>query len=105
MRGNDMTYTLFLDDERHPVDDRCVVARDYKEAVAFVEDYGTPSHVQFDHDLGDGPTGYDFAKWLVDRALDGGGFPDTYDVHSQNPIGKTNIMSIMDGYIKYKQGG
>jgi len=93
-----MKYKLFLDDERYPVDDTSVVVRSYQEACQYVENYGTPSHVDFDHDLGGGPTGYDFAKWLIERALDGRGFPLTYSVHSQNPVGKQNIIGVMENY-------
>ena len=96
-----MTYSLFLDDERHPVNDNCVVVRDYYQACGYVVKNGTPIHVDFDHDLGTGPTGYDFAKWLVDRSLDGHGFPQSFDVHSQNPIGRRNIIDLMNGYMQY----
>lgn len=97
-----MTYIMFLDDERYPVDESCVVVRSYAEAVGTVMSMGVPKHVDFDHDLGDGPNGYDFAKFLVGVALDGGGFPESYSVHSQNPVGKGNIEGIMEGYISHK---
>lgn len=99
-----MTYTLFLDDERCPTDDSSVIVRSYNEAVAYVREHGTPDHVDFDHDLGEGRSGYDFAVWLCDRALDGGGFPATYDVHSQNPIGKRKIIDIMNDMYTYREG-
>ena len=96
-----MTYTLFIDDERFPVSAESVIVRSFDKAVEYVETNGTPVHVDFDHDLGDGKTGHDFAKWLVDRALDGHGFPESYAVHSQNPIGAQNIRATMDAYLRF----
>ena len=100
-----MTYTLFLDDERDPVDDASIVCRSFDSAVICVELHGTPTHVDFDHDLGGGETGFDFAKWLIDWALDGNGFPKSYAIHSQNPVGAANIRGVMDGYYRHVKGG
>lgn len=91
-----MTYTLFLDDERFPTDENSVIVRTFNEAVDYVNKNGTPKHVDFDHDLGFGRTGYHFAMWLCERALDGEGFPESYDVHSQNPIGRKKIIDLMN---------
>ncbi len=95
-----MTYTLFLDDERFPADETNVVVRSFDEAREYIYKHGTPKHVCFDHDLGYGPNGYHFALWLTDRDLDGFGFPESYSVHSQNPVGAANIKSVMDSYMK-----
>jgi hypothetical protein len=92
---------MFLDDERFPAFDGAVICRSFDDAKACVLSRGVPCHVHFDHDIGDGPTGHDFAKWLVEFALDGNGFPRGFDVHSQNPIGARNIVETMNGYIKY----
>ena len=97
-----MTYVMFLDDERYPVGESSIVVRSYEEAVEVVMSMGVPKHVDFDHDLGEGMNGYDFAKFLVEVALDGGDFPESYSIHSQNPIGKRNITGIMENYIKHR---
>ncbi|MGV7535225.1 cyclic-phosphate processing receiver domain-containing protein [Mycobacterium kansasii] len=96
-----MTYTLFLDDERHPVDETNIVVRSFEEAVDYVRANGTPKHVCFDHDLGELRNGYHFALWLTDWNMDGNGFPESYSVHSQNPVGADNIRGIMDGYMDF----
>ena len=96
-----MTYTLFLDDERHPTDHTNVIVRSFNDATEYVMTHGTPGHVCFDHDLGFGKTGYDFAHWLIDRDLDGFGFPETFSVHSQNPIGAANIRMAMESYMRH----
>lgn len=99
-----MTYTLFLDDERDPTDPSSVVCRSYEEAVLAVTFMGMPEHIDFDHDLGHGKNGHDFAKLLVDYALSGRGFPVSYAVHSQNPVGAENIRNAMDSYYRFING-
>ena len=106
-----MSWKLFLDDERYPPDDSrdWVVARNFDDAVWFVEHYGFPAYISFDHDLGSegNRTGMDFAKWFINHAEDvmlqhGGSFtfPDFY-VHSQNPVGAENIESYMINAYRY----
>lgn len=101
-----MTYKLFLDDERLPVEGNWVVVRNYDAAVVAVETLGMPYYISFDHDLGDSRTGYDFAKYLVEYDL----LHDvwrksedfSYYVHSQNPIGKENIERYLESYLLQK---
>lgn len=105
-----MTYRLFLDDEREPPDDggSWVVARSYREAISImITREEVPYLISFDHDLGEGRTGYDLAKWLVETDLwYGGKYLATnfrFVVHSQNPIGKQNIEGLLSGYLKQKE--
>lgn len=101
-----MFYTMFLDDKRFPVrrSDAQVICRSYDEAVAYVNGMGrAPNWIDFDHDLGVGPTGYDFAKFLIEKDLDSPGFIPVefgYYVHSQNPVGVRNIRNILDSYLE-----
>lgn len=101
----DNMYKLFLDDERDPTfkDYDAVVVRTYDEAVEYVTQFGLPSFISFDHDLGKNQkTGFDFAKWLVERDLDRNEMSnDTFSfyVHSQNPIGKANIEGLLLQYL------
>ena len=103
--GDDLSYMLFLDDLRAPPDQTWIVARSYDAAVHYVEHYGMPSCVSFDHDLGEGATGLDFAHWLIDRHLDGEALPDdfAFAVHSRNPIGGENITALMRGFLRHIQ--
>lgn len=56
--------------------------------------------IHFDHDLGEGKSGYDCAKWLVDWCIENGyGVPD-YTIHSANPVGRQNIESVFESYWK-----
>lgn len=127
-----MVYYLFLDDLRYPHTTTHVslpmhsytVVRSYKEFCDIITLRGLPKYVTFDHDLsdthyqhidGDIPyeqftekTGYDCAKWLVDYCVERDlPLPD-YHCHSMNPVGKINILSILDSYrrmYKIKQYG
>lgn len=105
-----MTWNLFIDDERFPPNDgrEWVIARNFAEATSQVFSKGFPSYISFDHDLGNNEmTGYDIAKTLVEIDMDDRKckFPDDFKfyVHSQNPIGKKNIESYLNNYLKYKE--
>ena len=102
---------MYLDDIREPKDSYDVIVRSYEEAVMFVQKNGIPSYISFDHDLGCEDTGeilkrgYDFAKWLVDMDIENiYKFPDnfSFNIHSANPIGRNNINSILNNYLKFK---
>lgn len=108
-----MGYALFLDDERHPSlpppgGGEWVVCRSFSQAVMRLHFLGAPEYVSFDHDLTHrGPTGYDFAKLLVETDIeDGGGFLPagfSFGVHSANPIGRGNIEGLLSGYLSFRK--
>lgn len=98
-----MTYKMFIDDERFPVDgDDSIICRGMYGFKWITDRYGFPYYISFDHDLGDGPTGYDIAKYIVSCDLDGGVLPEDFSfyVHSQNPIGKANIEGLLMNYLE-----
>lgn len=77
--------------ERPQVD----VARNYNEAIALLQ-ANKYDMICFDHDLGENqPTGMDIAKWIVSN-LD---YKFEFYVHSANPIGRTNIDSLLRQWI------
>lgn len=97
---------LFLDDIRPAPDATWTIARTYDEAVAIVDVHGFPDTVSFDHDLGDDiMTGVSFARFLVDLDLDKATMPAsfTYTVHSANPVGRDNIVGLLDRYLRWKK--
>jgi len=105
------TTKLYLDDIREPKNSGYTIVRSFDEAVQFVQDFGIPTYISFDHDLGcdeNGTvykSGYDFAKWLVEIDLDDDiKFPNnfTFNVHSANPIGRHHIETILNNYLKFK---
>lgn len=124
-----LNYNLFLDDERKVEDvswivyPPCewIVVRSYQQFVDVIIQSGVPQRVSFDHDLADQhyaeyvnstktgffnynkileKTGYHACKWLIEHCLEKKiPFPEYY-IHTMNPIGKTNIQSLIDSYRK-----
>ena len=96
---------MFLDDEREPKTPGVwAVARNFEDAVSLCVPLA-PDYISFDHDLGDGPTGYDFAKWLVERDLERPGFIPAgfeFNVHSANVVGRANIEHLLSNYLKQR---
>ena len=98
-----MTYKLFIDDERYPVKPDWFIARNSYDAIYAVKEYGLPSEIAFDHDLGSRDTSMVFLYALSDYMLDSDlKFPSgfKYSVHSQNPVGAKNIDMFMKNFIK-----
>ena len=118
-------YNLFLDDVRLPnhvtwVDlppnQHYSVVRNYQEFVDLITLRGIPKFVTYDHDLSDDhyghglrgdnipydqyaeKTGYDCAKLLGDYCMKKGVKHPPYQVHSMNPVGKSNIISYVESY-------
>lgn len=56
----------------------------------------------FDHDLGHDMTGMDCAKYLIDYIISTNDIVPYYEVHSNNPAGKENIISYIESYKKIK---
>lgn len=105
--GGVNTLKIFLDDERFPAgqgDNTWMIIRDYEDFVRVVTEYGIPDEISFDHDLGDGPTGYDCAKWICDHMLDNNLFRKfDYYVHSQNPVGAKNIDMYLKNFFEHME--
>ena len=106
LERDDMSWSLFLDDNRDPKTDRdWKIARSVAEAKHLVQLLGVPEYISFDHDLDENGTGYDFARWLVEQELEGRlRIPVNFDfnVHSANAIGATNIYYYLKGYLKQR---
>ena len=102
----------WLDDERDPKvflpdrkrNDTVIWIRDYKTFKRRIIEFLLPDVIWFDHDLGEEKTGKDCANFLVDYCLDRGVPLPEYHSQSQNPVGKENILKLLDSYDKfYKQ--
>jgi hypothetical protein len=113
-----MSYNLFIDDERVPMDVKWgtwqdqalyrdadwVIARNWGDVLEIVLTFGFPKLISFDHDLGeDEKTGYEIARKLCDMIMDGIPLPENFDymVHSKNPVGAQNISNYMESFLKY----
>ena len=98
------SYSVFLDDIRDPKKKYDYIARSSKEAIMIVKKIKiVPSHISFDHDLGEDDTAMKFINWLIDAVLDNDieYRPIDFNVHSANPIGSKNIEGKMNGFIKH----
>jgi hypothetical protein len=133
-----MMVKIYLDDLRTPVDQTWIVCRNYDEFVKKVDEIGFAkiNTISLDHDLGDTAmqeyfrnvsknyvldygnisekTGYDCAKWLVDKFYLENPERDDLErkhkkqtpivfplilVHSANPIGAANIMGYINNFL------
>ena len=119
--------SIYLDDIRTPDDERWIICRNYDEFVNKVDEIGLDNieTISLDHDLGETAireyfknvtnnyildydnihekTGYDCAKWLVEKSIETGVNLPTILTHSANPIGSANIMGYINNYLKNKR--
>ncbi len=70
------------------------------QAIALIA-MGDVTFISFDHDLGEGPTGYDVAKFIEEGAHVGMLKPISYKIHSANPVGAANITLAMNSAWRY----
>lgn len=137
-----MKRLLWLDDIRNPfLNEEGKVPTDkngedysihwvlnYEQFVKWIELFGLPDAISFDHDLADEhytpeyfwdnyeeskkfqewrsqnyqeKTGMDCAKWLVDYCMDNGKKLPEIFVHSANPVGADNIKGLLNNFIKH----
>ena len=100
-----MSYKLFIDDLRDPVTNDWKIARSSKEAIEIVSEFGMPSEIAFDHDLGGQDTSINFIHWLVDQLIESKIWFDPhtfkYSVHSMNPVGAENIKYYINTIIRW----
>lgn len=119
--------SIYLDDIRTPNDERWIICRNYDEFVNKVNEIGLDNieTISLDHDLGETAireyfknvtnnyildyanihekTGYDCAKWLVEKSIETELNLPTILTHSANPIGSANIMGYINNYLKNKR--
>lgn len=124
---------LWLDDLRNPfLDIEGRVPKEngtiewvlnYEQFVMWIEKFGLPDLISFDHDLADEhytpkeywddyqlskqyqesqnyqeKTGMDCAKWLIDYCMDNNLKLPKFYSHSANPVGRDNILGIFENY-------
>lgn len=98
--------------------------KSYDEFVDWIKSNGLPTGICFDHDLGHDiqtqgrlkgmskraarklktglKTGMDCAKWLVNYCIDNKLQLPLYNIQSANPVGKENINSLLQNFIKHE---
>lgn len=112
-----LDYKMYIDDLRFPktphtfgpdapIANHWLVVRSSQEAIDYVLDWGVPSEISFDHDLGGDDTSIQFIKWLIEYTMDHTEiiFPVKFNVHSANPVGAENITHLMNNFIDHLYG-
>ncbi|OCA70055.1 cyclic-phosphate processing receiver domain-containing protein [Chryseobacterium arthrosphaerae] len=113
---------LFLDDVRYPIEayhytkqdiflrSDWHIVRNYGQFVSRILEKGLPEMISFDHDLADEhylkpdaqefveKTGYDCAKWLTEYCMENYLDLPEFHCHSMNPVGKKNIISLLENF-------
>jgi hypothetical protein len=102
--------SIWLDDERDP--NEPFIQREYgakpgmlwaktaKEAKDIISQ-GNVAFISFDHDLADIETGYDLAKWIEEQAYHKKIPRLIWTVHSDNMVGRRNIIMAMKNAEKF----
>lgn len=92
---------IFVDDVREPpsLDDSfvTVTCRTYEtaiEAIKFFSDCRSKFMLDLDHDLGEGKTGYDICKFIVENQIP----TICVKIHSMNPVGVYNMKQLLSHY-------
>lgn len=90
-----MGIKIWLDDERNPPDNTWLHTKHVYQAWHFIKN-GIVNEISFDHDLGEREvTGNSLAK-RIEEYLFLNELPRIiWHVHSQNPVGRQNIISTM----------
>ena len=108
-----MKTLLWIDDARNPMEDdwmnfspigrncKVVWAQSYQEAIDFLEKEW-PDAICLDHDLGEEKSGYDIAKYIVDRCIDEGKKLPEFASQSANPVGRENIITLLSNYKRHE---
>jgi hypothetical protein len=109
---------LFVDDERNPEDEyvrdemakngisgynpsEWKVVRTAQDAIDTLKRGGIDV-LSLDHDLGEGPTGYDVIRWIEEQVfINDFKAPDEMVVHSANPVGAKNIKQAISSIKRY----
>lgn len=104
-----------------PIPHREVIwVKSYAEFTKWITKNGLPDGICFDHDLGkeveqnlrkkgltkkavrklktEEKTGMDCARWLVEYCMDNDKDLPLWNIQSSNPVGKTNISSLLNNF-------
>ena len=108
-----MRTLLWVDDTRNPMEDdwmnfspigrncKVIWAQSYQKAIDFLEKEW-PDAICLDHDLGEEKSGYDIAKYIVDRCIDEGKKLPEFASQSANPVGRENIITLLSNYKRHE---
>lgn len=102
---------IYLDDER-PTPEGWIGFNTAEKLINFIDlydfnhgnDYVPIEIISLDHDLGVGKSGYDFLVWLEEKVYNNVSFSiPSLVIHSANPVGKQNMMRVIESIKRIKQ--
>ena len=92
---------IYVDDVREPSRMKyaaeAIVARNYEQAIKLIDECMSRNemiYLDLDHDLGEVKSGYDIAKYIVEKQY----MQCVFNVHSFNPVGTRNIIELVKHY-------
>ncbi len=91
---------VWLDDERPMPAGYDTHVKTAEDAIAMLET-GNVFRISLDHDLGQEKTGYTVAKWIEENALNGKLKEVLLRVHTQNPVGRQNMVAALQNAQRY----
>ena len=97
---NDLQWDSWLD-IRSPIGRTgvdIIWVKSFKEFKLYLLNNPWPDAICFDHDLGEGPSGYDAAKYIIDRCIDDDLPLPLFCSQSSNPPGKENIIKLLTNF-------
>ena len=96
---------LWLDDQRDMPSNYNLHVKTARDAISALS-VGNVVAASLDHDLGDekiNGNGYDIAKWIEKQAYFGNIDPIEINIHSDNGVGRQNMLAAIKNAYKYWQ--
>lgn len=89
--------SIYVDDLRPcPLAANWKLAKTADEALTLLREFqGQVDILSLDHDLQDTHTPERHGKWLVNQMVEEGLFVDRVYLHTSNPVGRTNMYSLL----------
>lgn len=95
---------IWLDDVRSIPEGYDYWAKTAEDCIRKLESEGV-SFVSFDHDLGNGKSGYDVAKVIEEMAATNFCKAIEWEIHSANPVGRKDITLAMKSAERFWKEG
>lgn len=97
-----MTFNIWIDDMRKPHKsmDNLHIFLNAENAISWIDKNIKENDIiifYLDHDLGEGLSGYNFAKWFVEWNYEKN-IPMAFHILSANPVGVFNIRQLLTHY-------
>lgn len=92
----------YINDNFIKQDWKVIWTKSYKETIDFLEN-NWPNGIFIDYDLGEEKTGYDIAKYIVDKCISNNYKLPHYASQSNNPVGRKNIIDLFRNFDKFNK--